>query len=271
MIDRPTSLPFSSLPKLRDLRVSSVQPRDIPLLLRCTLLRRLFIGPGKLNELTLTDCWSILSNCPEMEVFHLTSVKSDVTLPPMGKITLSRLQDLRMGPFIPDPAPLIHCLETPVLQRLQLTVDQRLVVDSSCVRRLVQECRPPLTTLLLGNVDGADVTTCLPLLPDLASLTLHQSSAIDLVIDGLTRQDADGRFNCPVLEHLGLQLCLFKGEGLVRLARERRRAAGGLKVLDDAKMRYKPGEFAGLTIELWLVGEFSDSELKELYDMQTGT
>ncbi|KAF8589437.1 hypothetical protein K439DRAFT_1628665 [Ramaria rubella] len=232
------------------------------------MLRELTIG-GAMSELTLMNCWTILSNCPNIELFDMTSIKSDFPVPPSMEITLRCLRELRIGPFTPDPGPLMHCIKAPALQHLRMIVDRDVNFDSSCITCLVQESRPPLTILSLANMDGKDVALCLPLLPNLVSVTLQHTRAMDLVLCCLTAQDDQGRPHCPLLEHLGLRLSLFTGGHLVRFARERRKAASGLRVLVDNRSRYKPGDFAGLTIELSLVGEFTDSELKELYDLQT--
>lgn len=265
-MDRTQSLPFSYLPRLRDLILSVSHPQDIPMLLRCTQLRILSIG-GASSELTLMDCWTILSNCPDIEVFIIACVKSDMAVLSTEAITLSCLRDMRIGPHTSDPAPLIHCMKTPVLERLRLIAGRSM--DSSCVRRLVQESRPPLTCLSLVHVHGTDVARCIPFLPNLESLTLQHTESMDDVISSLTEQDGDGGFNCPTLVYFCLRICIFTGAHMVRMAEERRGAARGLRVLVDSNSVYKPGDFVGLTIELSLVGGITHSQLQELHNLQT--
>lgn len=265
-----TLLPFSHLPSLRDIRLVTMDPsQDLTFLRRSTQLRNLSIG-GKASQLTLTDCWTILSNCTEIETFDIASLSLGARpVLPKGEITLPRLRELRIGPYTPDPTSLINCIKTPMLQRLRLILDTRRDFDSSCIQRLVQECRPPLTTLHLTNMDGAIVAAFLPSLPHVTSLLLIQPSSPDLVMDRLTVQDEDGGFICPMLVHFNLTKCLFTVERLIRLAKERGRAAGGLRIMMDGAVPHKPGTDVGLTIELYMAGLFTLEELEELRGLET--
>jgi len=243
---------------------------DVPILMQCKRLRRFSIDDSA-EELSLRDCWDILTHCRNLVHFETMRIKADSDEDiPEGDVELPELRVLCLGPFAPDPSPLIHKIKTPSLEHLRLLVGKSTQFDSTCFERLMDKCRPPLQTLSLVHVDGSILASYLHLLPELSTLTLQYGSHLDKLISRLTeKRDVD--LYCPRLSYLALRLCFFRGSNLVRFARERKAVGHAIRVHVDAKSKPKFKEFTGLTIALSLVGEFSDQELKELYELQTIT
>jgi len=240
---------------------------DVPMLTQCKMLRRFSIDDNA-EELTLKDCWDILTNCQKLQHFETMRVKGGSAEIPAGDIHLPDLRVLCLGPFAPDPSQLVRKIQAPRLQHLRLLVGKSTHFDSKCFTMLMDTCRPPLQTLSLVHVDGAVLVPYLHLLPELSTLTLQYGTNLHMLIDRLAEK-RDGKLLCPHLSYLALRLCLFPGAKLVRFVKERKAAGQGIRVHVDAKSPPKKKDFAGLTIALSLVGEFTDEELKELYDLQS--
>lgn len=241
---------------------------DVPLLLQSKMLRRFSIDDGR-RSLTLADCWNILHHCSKLQHFEITGIRDapDMVAQWGKEISLPALQVLCIGPRASDPSQLIHAINTPKLERVQLFTCGS-TFDSSCISKLVATSGNLLRNISLVHLDCALFASSLHLLPNLNVLHLVQADGLDILLAYLTKR-VNGSFYCPKLTNLDLRLSTCTGGHLVRFVKERRASGIRIRVGVDPKNFLRPKDFHGLSILLYMVEELSDLELKELYDLQT--